>query len=335
MRVCVLLLALMLRFIALIFLFDHELMPDEQDFLGIADSISHEHAFRSPFSGYHHARGPVYPCLLAAAVFPATARILQCLIDSATAGLLMLLAARLGLSRRAQLLAGTLWAINPYAIYFSQLYLSETLFCFLLVASLLTESPVLLGLLALTRSIGAGTAALLLWRRPRALFVFALVLYPWILRNITVWGTVTLGPQGGTLWESLNPEADGGPGASVPVDVDGYWAHQAWVWAYWHPLSVVTLAVEKQRRFWSPIPNYKKFQRFPWILAGLYELPLIVLAGFGAARFRGRLLAVVTMYPCVHLIILGSLRYRMPIEPLLCLFAAAWVSEKEEEGQSV
>lgn len=294
-------------------------------------------------------------------------KLAQVALDLGTLVLVSVLALRLGLSTRAALLAAALYAVNPFAAQFVRLILSECLSGTVMLGALvmwagLFDRPrtrdailtgVLFGLSALTRASTLGLMAIagvvLAARgaapsreRVRAAVIaggmMALTLAPWSIRNIAAHGEfVLVVPIGGmTLYDSLNPNSDGGvrtrdhdqwpQGRTLP-EVDRKHREAALAWARANPWRVAELAVEKQKRFWSPVPNAERYHRWPFLLVGVYELPLLLAGVLGAlwALFRrhpaGRLTPAFFYFPALHLVYLGSLRYRMPIEPLLGLFA--------------
>lgn len=297
----------------------------------------------------------------------------QALMDAACALLAGLLALRLGGSQRAALGAAALWAVNPYGIYFSRLLLSECLAGVLFVGALavwagLPGRPslasaagagLLFGLCALTRPSALGTgliAAVILGldgAAPRAsrvraavvvIAVLALVQVPWSVRNSRLYGEfMIMSPLGGmTLFDSFNDHTDGGvrttkdlpwPTGQNLAEIDRKQGQLAREWALAHPKEVAWLAVEKQKRFWSPIPNFEKYRRMPYVLVGVFEVPFLLagLAGCVMAVLRRReamrLVPLVAYFPLVHTIFLGSLRYRMPVEPLLAVTAGLLVDE--------
>jgi len=96
-----------------------------------------------------------------------------------------------------------------------------------------------------------------------------------------------------------------------------------------NPAAFLRGAVKKFIRFWNLVPNAAEFKN------GLYSIisaasfgPILALALICAFRRRRqwRLLAplylVVGYFTAVHIITIASLRYRLPIEPILILLAA-------------
>ncbi|RMF71398.1 MAG: hypothetical protein D6744_18045, partial [Planctomycetota bacterium] len=82
--------------------------------------------------GRYAARMPVYPLFLAiwaplGSIGVLLARIAQCVLGAAAAGVGCEFARRT-LGRRAAIAAGVLLAVDPYAVFFSNLLLTEVLF---------------------------------------------------------------------------------------------------------------------------------------------------------------------------------------------------------------
>ena len=96
-----------------------------------------------------------------------------------------------------------------------------------------------------------------------------------------------------------------------------------------NPAAFVRAAARKFVRFWNIVPNAAEFH------GGLYALisaasfgPVLLLALIAAVRRRRqwRMLAplylIVGYFTFVHVVTIASLRYRLPIEPLLIVLAA-------------
>jgi 4-amino-4-deoxy-L-arabinose transferase-like glycosyltransferase len=172
-------------------------------------------------------------------------RLVQVLLGTATVWLVMLLALRL-FGRTTALAAGAVAAFEPHLVFFTGLVLTETLFTFLLAASLLVfiqsrspepdERPLaraaawgaLSGAAALVRStfllflpLAAALDVALAERTERrarlvrqlvALAVYCAVLAPWTIRNAARLGAFVPGTtcSGVALYESCGPDAFGG-----------------------------------------------------------------------------------------------------------------------------
>ena len=251
------------------------------------------------------ARMPLYPLFLAlfAWLGPAgilVARLGQCVVGAATAGLVFLLADA-ALGRRAAIAAGLLVCIDPYAIFFANLLLTETVFALLAVAltacawAVAARGPAratvgvgLLGAAAvLTRPSAAGWIPLL-WLtlcafdsnrgravRRGALYAGILIvcLLPWGVRNRVLLGSFAwLSTNGGvTLYDAQGPQAGGGsdqtflgalPELALLDEVarDRELQRRAIQQMRDDPLRVLRLAGIKFLRTWSLTPNVESYR---------------------------------------------------------------------------
>ena len=96
---------------------------------------------------------------------------------------------------------------------------------------------------------------------------------------------------------------------------------------------MVELAVRKVARTWSPVPLSQQFGSWRYVAVGLaYTAPFFLLAwsGCGAGMPGGAakvmLLTPAIYFTVVHALSVGSLRYRLPVEPPLAILVAAGVS---------
>ncbi len=193
----------------------------------------------------------------------------------------------------------------------------------------------------------AGTAAWLLWRRRKlaALYAaaFVLAVAPWTLRNALVLKAfVPVTSQGGiALWEAFAPGATGGPACTLiawppefrtlpEVEADRFMRRKAWEAAKANPARVAALAVSKQARFWSIVPNHGEYRTasitIVTVLAMAPPLPFLVYALFLWRRWSPGMKLVllpIAYTAALHLVFIGSIRYRLPIEPFV-LVIAAW-----------
>ena len=193
----------------------------------------------------------------------------------------------------------------------------------------------------------------LLWRRQGrarmagawavSMALMGLVMLPWIVRNYRVFerfvpATLQVGES---LYEANSPHADGGPamdridwvaergGVEMgEYDNNEYYKRAAVRWMREHPGRMAALAVEKFKRFWNPLPNYGPYRRPLYAAVSLLAgVPLLILAAVGALRRRGSafglLIGPVLYYTLMHMIFVGSVRYRIPVMPFVVLLAAA------------
>ena len=174
------------------------------------------------------------------------------------------------------------------------------------------------------------------------LAMMLLVLTPTILRNYGLFGSfvpVRTG-SGASLLEALGPHADGGPGmqrityppvpeGSNEFERDRLYRDAALDWAATHPVETLRLAMRKLARTWSITMNADAYQSgFYAAVCWLTVAPVFVLAVAGAWRLRrqGMLLAVLLFpgayFTLVHVVFVGSIRYRLPALPFIFLLAA-------------
>jgi hypothetical protein len=179
-----------------------------------------------------------------------------------------------------------------------------------------------------------------------ALLATALTLIPWWQRNYALFHTgyfrmTTL--DGKFLYESLSPQTTGKPAMQTivtPSDMralnEGAQADEfkrrAWSFVRADPWRQVRMAFVKAGRTWNPLLNADEFQSFiTQILFAAWHIPLYLLALLGVWCLRrqawrlGVLLWPLAYFTAVHVIYLGSVRYRVPLMPLLCILAAQGV----------
>ena len=179
------------------------------------------------------------------------------------------------------------------------------------------------------------------------------ILLPWWLRNESIFGpasapfTRLTTLEGLSLYEAVYADADGGPRQDVilrtmsPADRlqwsalgesarDLTWRRLAWDEIRTHPARIARLALIKIGRTWSPTFNTAEFSQ-PWLQAVmlLWHIPIYLLAVIALLRRRVplRLLillaAPILYFTAVHALFLGSVRYRVPLMPLVEIVAAA------------
>lgn len=216
--------------------------------------------------------------------------------------------------------------------------------------------PALLGLLLLALSIHIRPSAMLLpillplvigrnWKLPiigAAMSVF--VLLPWAIRNKQllgewIWTTTN---SGVTLYDGFNPDATGASNQSFlkqmpqlmemsEIGRSRYLSSLAQNYIATSFPRVVSLTFNKIARTWSPVPLSDQFgsRKLYRLVGGGYALVLFGLGFIGA--FRGNLpksvklflLAPAVYFTLVHAMSVGSLRYRLPAEPLLAVLAGS------------
>jgi len=165
-------------------------------------------------------------------------------------------------------------------------------------------------------------------------------LLPWQLRNYAIFSPdrvdfTTL--EGISLYEAVYPEATGGPRQDLielPVEMkslneaqrNAEWSRRAWQFIRDDPGRIAGLAVRKVARMWSPVLNAAEFRNV-WVQIALavWYVPMFLMALVGIWPMSSRkalLLVPIFYFTGIHAIFLGSVRYRVPLMPLLSVFAA-------------
>lgn len=176
---------------------------------------------------------------------------------------------------------------------------------------------------------------------------------PWWYRNAEVTGhfVATTLQSGASLYDGLNPDATGASdmrfvptarerflqspeqhvaGAPMEYAFDRWLGSQAIRWAAAHPLRTAHLATVKFRRMWNPWPNEPSLNRLGTRF--LVGLPFtIIMVGATCFVIRNRrdprivlLLLPAAYFTLLHVIFVGSIRYRQPaMLPLIALAANA------------
>jgi 4-amino-4-deoxy-L-arabinose transferase-like glycosyltransferase len=196
-----------------------------------------------------------------------------------------------------------------------------------------------------------------LWICPVAL---ALTLLPWGIRNQIVLGDFAwLSANGGlTLYDAQGPQADGSSDqsflANMPelatmgeVERDHTLQRRALEQMSADPARVIRLAGIKVLRMWNPLPNVPEYRTSRAAVAGAaYTVivlvgALVALAVRGAltpaARHRRRAVLALAWLPVVyftllHSVYIGSVRYRVPLMPMLAI-ATATIFARRQPGQ--
>jgi hypothetical protein len=169
-------------------------------------------------------------------------------------------------------------------------------------------------------------------------------LLPWAARNHRVLGAwvCTTTNEGVTLYDGFNPAAKGGSDQRFLTGMSelrsmnelrrSQYLHEfAVTWAREHLSELPALTLRKIARTWSPVPLSAEFGRVVYrLISAAYTIPLDVLAIVGlfcSCRLgrlaRGLLVTPVVYFTVVHALSVGSLRYRVPVEPMLAVLAAA------------
>lgn len=173
------------------------------------------------------------------------------------------------------------------------------------------------------------------------LAVFGAVMLPWVVRNHQVTGHWVLTSlwSGPSLYDGLNPDADGGSDMQFierdnvmatmsEYEMNRHYQQLAWQYARENPGRAISLAGRKLARFLQPVPNALQAGWVVWGLCGAVSIGFVLLCVEG---IRSRLLDPVglvvligpfLLFAAVHMVFVGSLRYRLPAEFPLAILAA-------------
>ena len=182
-----------------------------------------------------------------------------------------------------------------------------------------------------------------------------LVMAPWTVRNYWVTGrivptTLWVGPS---LYDGLHPGATGDSDmrfverdnlqqTMTEYEVDREYRRRAWAFVFQNPARTAWLALVKQRRYWSLLPNAAQFQSV-WmqVAVGTAVAPLLLLGVWGIWCCRGHVSLLVIaagpilLFAALHLLFVGSIRYRLPAEYPFSLLAAAGLQQLVQRYRNV
>lgn len=190
--------------------------------------------------------------------------------------------------------------------------------------------------------LGLGSAGRKRWLGAVALVVIPLLaLVPWAVRNRLVLGEwVWLTTRGGiSLYDGQGPQATGGSDLAAAnalpeiqhlseTQQNRFFVQRSWEQMSADPARVLRLAAHKLARMWSPWLHAEGY-RGPALQAISmgWSVPVYLLALLGVWRLRrqGWRLAILVLpviyLSAVHMVFVGSVRYRVPIMPILDLWA--------------
>ncbi|MCH2202686.1 MAG: glycosyltransferase family 39 protein [Fuerstiella sp.] len=175
---------------------------------------------------------------------------------------------------------------------------------------------------------------------------FGAVMSPWAVRNYCVSGHWVLTSLWGgpSLYDGLNPDADGSSNmqffdrdnvmASMSeYEMNAHYRQLALQFMRENPGRTLTLAVRKLFRFLQPVPNSLSAGWVDWCVCGVLWVVFVALC---TAGLRARLLnpaglllvlGPFVLFMMVHMVFVGSLRYRLPAEFPLAILVATGMSQ--------
>jgi 4-amino-4-deoxy-L-arabinose transferase-like glycosyltransferase len=182
------------------------------------------------------------------------------------------------------------------------------------------------------------------------LFFTGAFLVPWAARNYRLTGHPVLTTlwTGKSLYEAVGPQADGGPAMDKiklaepylnEYDFNEYYLQKSREEMRSDPARMLRLAGAKFLRFWNIFPNSPQYRTGLFKAASAaFMLPLLILGVAGVFRNRGSLgilwpvLAPLVFFTLLHMVFVGSVRYRAPVMP--CVMALAAGSLWPRKGKS-
>jgi 4-amino-4-deoxy-L-arabinose transferase-like glycosyltransferase len=179
-------------------------------------------------------------------------------------------------------------------------------------------------------------------------------LLPWTIRNHQVSGhwVVTSLWSGPSLYDGLNPNATGTSDMKffeedqildrmTEFEMNQHYQSKAIQFAKENPSRAMELSIIKLGRFWNLWPNADQFQNpFLKVAVVAFFAPLIIFSLIGLLKYRKQgVILLMTVGPIayfslIHLLFIGSLRYRLPAEfPLSVLASAGLIALWNLEGK--
>jgi len=177
-------------------------------------------------------------------------------------------------------------------------------------------------------------------RKLEILIVFTiLTILPWSIRNFYHFKkfvpltTMT----GSSLWEGNNPYAEGGPCQYWPdeirglseIEKDQYLINATKEIIKESPFRFIRLMGRKFVRFWNIKPNYESFSSHLYNLVSFFSyIPVMVTAIWGMFLTRRKWREILLFYllffsfTLVHVIFVGSVRYRVPVMTSMIIFSS-------------
>ncbi len=171
--------------------------------------------------------------------------------------------------------------------------------------------------------------------------LLAAALTPWALRNQRVLGEPILltTRTGISLYDGQGPRADGSSNLGFTRDMPAHelgeaewnrWFRNEALKAMWaDPVRVLRLALVKAGRTWDPFPHAAEAQSTGvWLISGAWTLGVVALAIVGLVTWRRhRAVLFYLLLPAIyltllHMLFVGSIRYRLPAMPLIEVIAA-------------
>lgn len=169
-----------------------------------------------------------------------------------------------------------------------------------------------------------------------AVMLMAIVISPWIIRNYMLWGKLVYESKVGiNLAIGNNDKASGtfevqhlpplNPDHNE-IERDEEYKHFAWSWISKHPFRAFALFVKKNLLLWNPVPREIKgsiyYIGLIWSVFLLSFTWIGIIGSFWNLRRFALPLLLLTGYVMSISIAFATTRFRVPLIPLIALFAA-------------
>jgi hypothetical protein len=181
-----------------------------------------------------------------------------------------------------------------------------------------------------------------IWRAATIPGIVVILLVPWALRNYAVTGQwCWLTTRGGiSLYDGLQPGATGESDLAhtktmadvrglTEVEWDAHFRAAAWATARRDPAGMLRLAGRKFIRTWSLTPNVAEYHGGATAkISAAWMTIMLGLAAYGLWLSRRRvaawalLLLPVVAFTALHMVYVGSVRYRVPLMPWVMVLSA-------------
>jgi len=180
---------------------------------------------------------------------------------------------------------------------------------------------------------------------------FTILVIPWAARNAYTLGEfhLTTAGSGQVLWEGNNPwNTTGGvsgtfsqdeeylddlPSGLNELEADEWKKKKALEFIQENPERFLRLSMQRFIRFWNLWPNSEEYQEQKYKIVSILSFSSVLVLSMvslvvlrSRIRLLGLLLAFILYYTLIHVITIGSIRYRLPLEPILIALASAGVS---------
>lgn len=178
-----------------------------------------------------------------------------------------------------------------------------------------------------------------------SLFIFSVIYSPWVIRNWLQFHhfILTTTDGGWVLYSGNNPMNKTGGGIEgvdvifpeearnlSEIERDTYFKKKAWEFIKSHPGRFFSLSIKKFVRVWRLYPSptsgmdslkYRLIMLFTY--APLIPFSLIgYFSSFKYFRKTFSLILLVSVFTLLHMIFIGSIRYRVPLLPVFIILAA-------------